>query len=360
MRWQKGVGNQKGLHCFYGSLSHSSTAMRFREKTINTGGENSKFNEIVELIISPYSLVIEISKKFFFLPRDLIEKILLTTCIICLAQTVLSVLVRLYLGTFSLLEGKFPFVFQIGVLAVLVFLYIAYELADFSIYQNVDRLLPATDKVSSDEFEQEANDFLEEMLGSLDFDDVDNFELPKDSLDSAINLVGMENLGDFGDGHSIDIDDTVAVGDTVNTSTTDTEHAQLTLENASLFSGAMPAGPIPVAPTPVMPAPSVTPLAPVQSEEPVVEESVTEFSERYSNVVNKLASQMTYLGDISKAKLQQIKDNVELNASKQEFQINDILQKTASIELTIDAEETIDRLKDWVTPDYLSEALIGG
>ena len=330
--------------------------MRYRENS--NKNDDSKLNEIIELVSSPYSLVIEISKKFFFLPRDLIEKILLASNLICLAQIIISSLLKVYFGSFSLLEGKFPLVFQIGVLIVLVFLYVAYELTDFSIYQNVDRLLPLAEKVSSEEFEQEANEFLEEMLDSLDLDDEDTSEIDDNEDTSEVddNALELEHTSSFPSFNLMEDAITIPPEE-------DSDLSKIATDNVSLFSGMTPVMPIPVVPiTPVIPISEPMQTPKTEYEEPVIEECVTEFSERYSDVVNKLASQMTYLGDISKASLQQIKDNVETNANKPEFQVcADVLEKTSPLNFSIELEDTIDRLKDWVTPEYMNEALaIGG
>lgn len=100
--------------------------MRYTERELKT--EYSTFSEYVNsifelLIFSPFRLINEISKKVVFLEKSRIEKLFLTTIGISLIIVVLECIINFALRTLNIFTGKFPIIFQIICIAIIIFLY---------------------------------------------------------------------------------------------------------------------------------------------------------------------------------------------------------------------------------------------
>lgn len=180
--------------------------MRYTEKDLKTKYDNftDYLSSIIELLIlSPFRLINEISKKVVYLEQKRIEKMLLVAAMISILVIALEVVVGFCLNDFSPVSGKFPIVFQALAPIIILLLWGFVKNYDFSLHSKLEEILTKQSEAkdlaknentvkefqSSSEtentfagFQEDENTSTEEKVELDDFDD-DSFE---------------EQFGDFG------------------------------------------------------------------------------------------------------------------------------------------------------------------
>lgn len=94
------------------------------------------------LLTAPYKLVMSISAKVLYLPKDSILKVLMNSVIISGIITVINIAFQLYVGRFSLLQGKLPVIIMIVATLLLLGCYFAVSMADINVYTQLDDIFP--------------------------------------------------------------------------------------------------------------------------------------------------------------------------------------------------------------------------
>lgn len=180
--------------------------MRYTEKDLKTKYDNftDYLSSIIELLIlSPFRLINEISKKVVYLEQKRIEKMLLVAAMISVLVIALEVVIGFCLNDFNPVSGKFPIVFQALAPVIILLLCVFVKNYDFSLHSKLEEILTkqseaedlAKDKNTVKEFQsspetentftgfqEDENTSTEEKVELDDFDD-DSFE---------------EQFGDFG------------------------------------------------------------------------------------------------------------------------------------------------------------------
>lgn len=180
--------------------------MRYTEKDLKTKYDNftDYLSSIIELLIlSPFRLINEISKKVVYLEQKRIEKMLLVAAMISVLVIALEVVIGFCLNDFNPVSGKFPIVFQALAPVIILLLWGFVKNYDFSLHSKLEEILtkqsegedlakkenevkefqssPETENTFTG-FQEDENTSPEEKVELDDFDD-DSFE---------------EQFGDFG------------------------------------------------------------------------------------------------------------------------------------------------------------------
>lgn len=103
------------------------------------------------LLTAPYKLVMSISAKVLYLPKDSILKVLMNSVIISGIITVINIAFQLYVGRFSLLQGKLPVIIMIAATLLLLGCYFAVSMADINVYTQLDDIFPESGSDESEE-----------------------------------------------------------------------------------------------------------------------------------------------------------------------------------------------------------------
>lgn len=181
--------------------------MRYTEKDLKTKYDNftDYLSSIIELLIlSPFRLINEISKKVVYLEQKRIEKMLLVAAMISVLVIALEVVIEFCLNDFSPVSGKFPIAFQALAPVIILLLWGFVKNYDFSLHSKLEEILAKQSEAedlakdgenavkeskSSSEtentfigFQEDENTSQDEKIELDDFDD-DSFE---------------EQFGDFG------------------------------------------------------------------------------------------------------------------------------------------------------------------
>lgn len=181
--------------------------MRYTEKDLKTKYDNftDYLSSIIELLIlSPFRLINEISKKVVYLEQKRIEKMLLVAAMISVLIIALEVVIGFCFNDFNPVSGKFPIAFQALATVIILLLWGFVKNYDFSLHSKLEEILTkqneAEDLAKEDEntvkesksstetentftgFQEDENTSQDEKIELDDFDD-DSFE---------------EQFGDFG------------------------------------------------------------------------------------------------------------------------------------------------------------------
>jgi hypothetical protein len=144
--------------------------MRYTEKEYNYEYDNMKDwlqNSAALIIVAPLRLFNEVSTKFIYLDRRLINKILNLAFVIDAVCTGLYAGVNYWLGSFDFLVGKVPLILQVVSLIIIAVFNLWYKMYDFVIYKQLEYLLPA---LSNGINEHSENDNIEDTKSMTDFD----------------------------------------------------------------------------------------------------------------------------------------------------------------------------------------------
>lgn len=96
---------------------------------------------VVMLLTAPFKLVMTISSKILYLPKEAIVMSVRNSFLVSAIITVAIVAGELYTNSFSLFTGKIPVVMLAAVTLFLAFLYIVANATDFSAYTELNSLL---------------------------------------------------------------------------------------------------------------------------------------------------------------------------------------------------------------------------
>lgn len=113
--------------------------MRYTEK--ESFQEDGVLQKVLCAVTAPLRLCRELSTKFIFLKRSLIEKVLLVAIFFAAIGVLIDLILAKLMGNVHWFEGKFPFICRVVGLGVIVLLYLFYELHEFTIYKQINKLV---------------------------------------------------------------------------------------------------------------------------------------------------------------------------------------------------------------------------
>lgn len=181
--------------------------MRYTEKDLKTKYDNftDYLSSIIELLIlSPFRLINEISKKVVYLEQKRIEKMLLVAAMISVLVIALEVVIEFCLNDFSPVSGKFPIAFQALAPVIILLLWGFVKNYDFSLHSKLEEILAkqseAEDLVKEDEnIVKESKSSTETENTFTGFqEDEDTSQDEKIELDDFDDDSFEEQFGDFG------------------------------------------------------------------------------------------------------------------------------------------------------------------
>lgn len=181
--------------------------MRYTEKDLKTKYDNftDYLSSIIELLIlSPFRLINEISKKVVYLEQKRIEKMLLVAAMISVLVIALEVVIEFCLNDFSPVSGKFPIASQALAPVIILLLWGFVKNYDFSLHSKLEEILAkqseAEDLVKEDEnIVKESKSSTETENTFTGFqEDEDTSQDEKIELDDFDDDSFEEQFGDFG------------------------------------------------------------------------------------------------------------------------------------------------------------------
>lgn len=165
--------------------------MRYTEKDLKTKYDNftDYLSSIIELLLlSPFRLVNEISKKVVYLEQKRIEKLLLVATTIAIFIIGLEVVVGIFFNNVNLLNGKFPIVFQALAPLTILLIWGFVKNYDFSIHSKLEEILSnsqnneqeckdsnsAKEATTKDQYEETQDDEVKNLFEEFNSTSVDN------------------------------------------------------------------------------------------------------------------------------------------------------------------------------------------
>lgn len=138
--------------------------MRYTEKKYDFYFDN--FFDIIRVVflflfLSPFRLINEISKKVIYLGKELIEKILIGSIVMCSFLIVVSLIIQLFRNKLSILKGPIPIISGLICLLLLGVLYCYLIINTRSPLNNINASLSAPIQVEKSEESVEATIDLE-------------------------------------------------------------------------------------------------------------------------------------------------------------------------------------------------------
>lgn len=94
------------------------------------------------LLTAPYKLVMTISAKVLYLPKDAILKVLLHSVFISMLITIINAAFQIYIGRFSMFRGKLPIIVMVVTTALLAGCYFAISVTDLNMYTQLSDIFP--------------------------------------------------------------------------------------------------------------------------------------------------------------------------------------------------------------------------
>lgn len=181
--------------------------MRYTEKDLKTKYDNftDYLSSIIELLIlSPFRLINEISKKVVYLEQKRIEKMLLVAAMISVLVIVLEVVIEFCLNDFSPVSGKFPIAFQALAPVIILLLWGFVKNYDFSLHSKLEEIL--TKQSEAEDLVKEDENIVKESKSSTETkntftgfqEDEDTSQDEKIELDDFDDDSFEEQFGDFG------------------------------------------------------------------------------------------------------------------------------------------------------------------
>lgn len=181
--------------------------MRYTEKDLKTKYDNftDYLSSIIELLIlSPFRLINEISKKVVYLEQKRIEKMLLVAVMISVLVIALEVVIEFCLNDFSPVSGKFPIAFQALAPVIILLLWGFVKNYDFSLHSKLEEIL--TKQSEAEDLVKEDENIVKESKSSTETEntftgfqeDEDTSQDEKIELDDFDDDSFEEQFGDFG------------------------------------------------------------------------------------------------------------------------------------------------------------------
>lgn len=181
--------------------------MRYTEKDLKTKYDNftDYLSSIIELLIlSPFRLINEISKKVVYLEQKRIEKMLLVAAMISVLIIALEVVIEFCLNDFSPVSGKFPIAFQALAPVIILLLWGFVKNYDFSLHSKLEEIL--TKQSEAEDLVKEDENIVKESKSSTETkntftgfqEDEDTSQDEKIELDDFDDDSFEEQFGDFG------------------------------------------------------------------------------------------------------------------------------------------------------------------
>lgn len=181
--------------------------MRYTEKDLKTKYDNftDYLSSIIELLIlSPFRLINEISKKVVYLEQKRIEKMLLVAAMISVLVIALEVVIGFYLNDFNPVSGKFPIAFQALAPIIILLLWGFVKNYDFSLHSKLEEIL--TKQSEAEDLTKEDENTVKESKSSPKTEntftgfqeDEDTSQDEKIELDDFDDDSFEEQFGDFG------------------------------------------------------------------------------------------------------------------------------------------------------------------
>ena len=181
--------------------------MRYTEKDLKTKYDNftDYLSSIIELLIlSPFRLINEISKKVVYLEQKRIEKMLLVAAMISVLVIALEVVIGFCLNDFNPVSGKFPIAFQALAPIIILLLWGFVKNYDFSLHSKLEEIL--TKQSEAEDLTKEDENTVKESKSSPKTEntftgfqeDEDTSQDEKIELDDFDDDSFEEQFGDFG------------------------------------------------------------------------------------------------------------------------------------------------------------------
>lgn len=181
--------------------------MRYTEKDLKTKYDNftDYLSSIIELLIlSPFRLINEISKKVVYLEQKRIEKMLLVAAMISVLIIALEVVIGFCFNDFSPVSGKFPIAFQALAPVIILLLWGFVKNYDFSLHSKLEEIL--TKQSEADDLAKEGENTVKESKSSTETEntftgfqeDENTSQDEKIELDDFDDDSFEEQFGDFG------------------------------------------------------------------------------------------------------------------------------------------------------------------
>ena len=339
--------------------------MRYTEK--ESFKEDSEiFCKILRAITAPVRLCRELSTKFIFLKRSLIEKILIFATLLSLVGILVDLGLYRITGNLHWFDGKFPFFCRVIGFALTGILYLFYELHEFSIYKQIDRLVMnhvihkedlveagiASELLYPGE-EQNPEKNLEDMEGgSLDIDfsllDQDTTDQPI-SIDPSLFSKGTD---------TVSLTDSIQLEEMFEHIDFKPSSEEVKPSTESLGEGSdIESLILPESLPENLPEKKPTETSVMEVDIPNGQD-VLDYQEQLANCVRDLISSgLEYVGTLSTEELYEIEEDIKNADSYKEAEIStEIAEKGINFEYE-SALEAMDIQKNWKIPEALKDVV---
>lgn len=334
--------------------------MRYTEKE-NFENEKGILQKILCAVTAPVRLCRELSTKFIFLKRSLIEKVLIIAVLFALSGILIDLCIAKLTGTIHWFDGRFPFICRVIGFGVIVILYLFYELHEFSIYKQIDKLV--MNHVMHKENVKDSG-IAPELLFSEDNELVkkDN----REHKDIEINLSLLDSGADeqtisidpslFGDDNSISLDEMF--------DNLEFEQKTKLNQNINLSEKNFEEGFVKETETPPddLNQPMTTEEVFTQATSMSINipngQEVVDYQMELQNCINNLISSgIEYVGTLSEEDINEIEEDIKNADSFEEAQFDmEIAKKGISFEYEKDLE-ILNIQKSWNVPEVLKEVI---
>ena len=169
--------------------------MRYTEKDLKTKYDNftDYLSSIIELLLlSPFRLVNEISKKVVYLEQKRIEKLLLVATAIATFVIGLEIVIGIFLNRIDLFNGKFPIVLQALTPLIILLIWGFVKNYDFSIHSKLEEILSNSQNSSQSDSQSNSQE-TKETFDTL----AKEVSKPEDSYRTIPHLVEDDPFKDF-------------------------------------------------------------------------------------------------------------------------------------------------------------------
>ena len=185
--------------------------MRYTEKDLKTKYDNftDYLSSVIELLLlSPFRLVNEISKKVVYLEQKRIEKLLLVAAAISVFVISLEIVVGIFFSNVELLNGRFPIVFQALAPLTILLIWGFVKNYDFSIHSKLEEILNnSQSNKNSDSTEETKKQQNTDVESDNLFDEFNPIRQKSEKLNDEKKDEVVDGIADAGDDASDEDDD---------------------------------------------------------------------------------------------------------------------------------------------------------
>lgn len=337
--------------------------MRYTEKE-SFGDEKGILQKILCAVTAPVRLCKELSTKFIFLKRSLIERILIIAILFSIIGILIELCIAKLVGNIHWLDGKFPFICKVVGFGVIVILYLFYELHEFTIYKQINKLV--MNHVVHKENMEDIGIASELFRAEENIDDkTENDAIKQKNVEINLSLLdsGTEEQtisidpSLFGDGNSISLDEMFDNIELESKSTLKKDDKKSLNQDNSEISETL-----------LMPEVMEQSSENINNQEKVVNndvaidipngQDVIDYQTQLQNCINDLLSSgIEYVGSLSDADITEMEEEIRNADFLQEAQIDlEIAEKGVSFEYEKELE-VLNIQKSWKVPEGLKEVI---